>query len=392
MVENLITKDLQYLAVFTLVLILPKVLLRFKIPSGITAIIIGILFATYNQELKNDQLFRFLSQIGITSLFLFAGLEVEFKELYEDRVYLSKYLAKFLVALIFIAVSINYFFDLNFQNSLILSLGIFTPSAGFIMTSLHSFKVEQDQEYWVKSKAISKEVLSIILLFIVLQGQNLKLMLISSAYFVVLFLILPPIFKLFFKFISPYAPNSEIPFLVTLSLVSGIISKELGTYYLVGAFVVGLIGSRFKEDIFHEGQEALFRSLSGFFTVFLPFYFFYAGLSIDLYQFNITSVVIGLAMFCCFVPIRIFLIRNSLKLFQSKVEYGNYTISLSLMPTLIFGLVIASILLERNQIDQKYVYGLLIYTFLTSILPAFFFFLVDKFQDTKIDKDGLKAS
>jgi Kef-type K+ transport system membrane component KefB len=372
--KELLTKDLEYLTIFSLVLILPKVLMRFKIPSGITALLIGIVLTILDPDLKLDPLFRFLSQIGITSLFLFAGLEVDLDELKQDRVYLGKYLSKFLIVLLLIAAGLVYFLELNFQNSLILSLGIFTPSAGFILTSLHSYDIDNDQEYWVKSKAISKEVLSIVLLFVALQGNNLKGLAVSAAFFIGLFFILPFIFRFFFKFISPFAPHSEIPFLVALSLISGVISKELGAYYLVGAFVVGIIGSRFKNQIFKEGEETLLRSLSGFFSVFLPFYFFYAGLKLSIYQFNLKSLFIGGIIFLLFIPIRMFLISYSLKNILKSVRIDNYKISLSLMPTLVFGLVIAGILLERGVVDSSIIYGLIFYTFIASITPAIIFF------------------
>lgn len=366
---------------------MPKLFIRFKVPTGITALLVGIVLSYIYPEIKNDQLFRFLSQIGITSLFLFAGLEVDVEELKNDKAYLGKYLLKFLVFLCIIAYGIQQVFQLNIQNALIFSLGIFTPSAGFILTSLHSNNLDQDQEYWVKSKAISKEVLSILLLFLALQGNDPKGMAISLAFFGFLFLILPPIFRLFFKFISPYAPNSEIPFLVALSLISGVISKELGAYYLVGAFAVGLIGSRFKRKIFDEGEEALFRSLSGFFNVFLPFYFFYAGLKLSVYGFSLNALVVGLCMLVIFVPLRMFIISNSFRTFLKNLQFETYKISLSLMPTLIFGLIIANILLERSEVQDKHVYGLITYTLLTSILPTIFFFILGK-RESNGDGDG----
>lgn len=380
MITNVITQDLIYLAIFSFVLILPKLLIRFKFPTGITALILGIAFGHFSPELQDDKLFRFLSQIGITSLFLFAGLEVDFKELKEDRVYLSKYLFKFFIVLCLIATVVMYVFGINFQNSAILSLGIFTPSAGFILSSLHSYNVSEDQEYWVKSKAISKELLSVILLFVALQGDNLVSLGTSLAFFIGLFLLLPKVFQIFFKFISPYAPNSEIPFLVVLSLIAGVLAKELGTYYLVGAFIVGLVGSRFKEEIFKEGQEALFKSLSGFFSVFLPFYFFYAGLDLSISKFNFLALTSGALLFIFFVPLRIFLINYSLKSFLKDFKADKYKVSLSLMPTLIFGLVIADILLDRGEVDESIVFGLICYTLLTSLVPAIFFYLLDRYK------------
>ncbi len=380
MPEILLTKDLEYLALFSSVLILPKIFLRFRIPSGITALFIGICVSLIDPAVQNDLLFRFLSQIGITSLFLFAGLEVDFHELKQDKVYLGKYLAKFTIVLAIITVGIKNIFALNIQNAVILSLGIFTPSAGFILSSLHSYEVSPNQEYWIKSKAICKEVLSIILLFMALQGNDLKAILISLSFFIGLFIFLPFIYRIFFKFISPYAPNSEIPFLVALSLISGVISKELGAYYLVGAFAVGLIGSRFKRNIFKEGEEALFRSLSGFFSVFLPFYFFYAGLKLSIYKFDTPALMIGLSMFIIFVPLRMVLINNSFKFLFKKLKFDNYKVSLALMPTLIFGLITANILLEREEVDSAIGYGLISYTLLTSIMPAIFFNLHKRFK------------
>ena len=285
-----IKHDLEYLAVFSLILILPKILLKFKIPSGITALFIGICVGYLDPGLKYDQLFRFLAHIGITSLFVFSGLEVNLSEIKQDRNYLLVYLFKSSLVLMLICWSLHYFLKLPLQESLILSLGIFTPSAGFIINSLHSYKVPNDQEYWVKSKAISKEVISIVFLLVALQSHNLKALGTSIVFFICLFLFLPMIFKLFFRFVSPYAPNSEVTFLVAISLISGVISKEIGAYYLVGAFIVGLIGSKFRSDIFKDESDNILSSLSSFFNVFLPFYFFFSGVKLRFDGFNQNAI------------------------------------------------------------------------------------------------------
>jgi Kef-type K+ transport system membrane component KefB len=370
-----LTHDLEYLFIFITVLIVPKLLLRLRVPSGITALAIGLLFSQFDPTLRGETLFRFLSQIGITSLFLFAGLEVDIKELKEDRVYLSKYLGKFLVLLSLITVGFYSFLNWEWKVALIFSLGIFTPSAGFIINSLHSFNMGEDQEYWIKSKAISKEVLSIFLLFIALQWGDPARFFFSSLFFAALFLILPMVFRIFFKFISPYAPNSEIPFLVALSLISGVLSKEIGAYYLVGAFIVGITGSRFRSKIFTEGEDALFRSLSGFFNVFLPFYFFYAGTKLSLNAISLESFYFAGILFLLFLPLRLLIIKTSLRFFMDEIIEKTYQVSFALMPTLIFGLVIANVLMERELVAPKYSYALIIYTLLTSLFPTIMFSL-----------------
>ena len=366
-----ISHDLEYLAIFSLVLIFPKLLLRYKIPSGITALVIGIIVGFFDPKVSTDQLFRFLSQIGITSLFVFAGLEVEFDELKRDRKYLGRYLIKSIFFISILAIAISKIFELSYQWSFLMSLGIFTPSAGFIINSLHSFNISADREYWIKSKAISKEIISIILLFFALQVNEPRAMGVSLAFFAVLYLLLPLIFKFFFRFISPYAPNTEVPFLVALSLISGVISKELGAYYLVGAFMVGLIGSRFKSEIFKDKEESIFMSLSSFFNVFLPFYFFYSGLKINVLEIELNAFLMGLAFVVIFIPLRLFVIYLSVNTLDGENKIGKRKISLSLMPTLIFGLVIAGILKDKNAISDTLFYALIIYTLLSSLVPAF---------------------
>lgn len=374
------SSDMEYLGLFALVLIFPKLFLRFKIPTGITALLIGIVVNQYDEVIKNDQLFRFLAQIGITSLFVFAGLEVDFKELKQDRVYLSKYVLKWLIVLSFIALGIGTYFKLPFQESLIYALGIFTPSAGFIINSLHSFKVHEDQEYWIKSKAISKEITAVFLLFLAMQGSDLRSMGYSILFYVGLYLILPWMFRFFFRYVSPYAPNSEVPFLIALSLIAGVISKELGAYYLVGAFAVGLIASKFKEEIFKDDENSLFMALSSFFNVFLPFYFFQSGLKISVDNLTLYPFAIAGVLFLIFVPLRIFLIRSSLQRVASDIIKNTYKISLSLMPTLIFGLVISGVLKERGVIQDDLIYALIIYTLISSLLPTIIFSLSRGFK------------
>jgi Kef-type K+ transport system membrane component KefB len=198
-------------------------------------------------------------------------------------------------------------------------------------------------------------------------------MAISSCFFLGLFVFLPFVFKFFFNFVSPYAPNSEVPLLVVLSLISGVVSKEIGAYYLVGAFIVGLIGSRFKKEIFKDDEEQIFKSLNSFFNVFLPFYFFHAGLKLSLSGITLDSLKIGLGMLIFFVPLRLVLNSLSLKYFLKNIVDKPYQISLSLMPTLIFGLVIASVLKERGEVPETYIYALIIYTLISSLLPSILF-------------------
>lgn len=366
------SSDLQYLAIFAVVLLVPKAFMGFKIPSGITALFLGILAAYFYESISKDQLVSIFAQLGITSLFVFAGLEVNFKELKKDKVYLTKYLIQSALLLVLCAGVISYVFKIQFQESMIFALGVLTPSAGFILNSLHSYNITQVEEYWVRSKAIGKELIAIIMLFIALQSDSLQNLATSIAYFGLLLLFLPLLFKMFFRYVCPYAPNSEVPFLVILSLIAGVLSKKIGAYYLVGAFAVGLVGSIHKER-FKVSEETLLNSLTGFFGVFLPFYFFRAGTQLSIHEVSLKSFVIGLMMFTVLVPARILITKLSIRFMAPLSRDRDSNISLALMPTLIFGLVIANILKQRGIVPVYLVYAILFYTLMTSLLPTFIF-------------------
>ena len=318
------SQDLEYILIFSLILILPKLLLRFRIPSGVTALFLGVVFSQIDSSLINNQLFNFLSMIGITSLFLFAGLEVDAKELTERKKYLSKYLIKFSAVIIIIAFIFHYGFDYRFKISFLVALGIFTPSAGFILNSLHSYDIDQSDESWIKSKAISKEIVSIVILFLVLQGDKPILFAAMLVFFLVCYFLLPPVIAAFFRFIQPYAPNTEIGFLVTLSLVLGVLTKELGTYYIIGAFLVGIIGNRFLVKISHLNEQDILSSLSSFFSIFLPFYFFFVGLNIDPSMISEKTMMWSFFAFFFFTPLRMFLVHLGFLKFGNKQKPKNY--------------------------------------------------------------------
>jgi Kef-type K+ transport system membrane component KefB len=365
--------ELQYLILFSILLILPKLLLRFHIPVGISSICLGIITALGLGWFENDQLLLMLSRLGITSLFLFAGLEIEVEELRRDGAALGAHVLQTIVITCAIAVGFFYIFDLAPRASLLLALAIMTPSTGFILNSLKNYGFSEEQQYWIRSKAIAKEIGAIFLLFIALQSDSLTQLGTSSGILLALICFLPIMFKLFFKFIAPYAPDSEVGFLILTALICGVLTKKIGTYYLVGAFIVGVIASEFKHFGKSEKAEPILKHLGIFFSFFIPFYFFKAGLSFTKDLFTIEGLIIGMIFLLVFIPLRIFLVYSTLRFFIKDFWKDRAEISTSLLPTLIFGLVIAGILKERFDLDPKIMSGLIVYTLFSSIIPAVVF-------------------
>jgi Kef-type K+ transport system membrane component KefB len=355
------------LIAFFLVLTLPKLLERLFIPAGISALGLGVLSYIFFPFFREDEVLKFLSVAGITSLFLFSGLEIKVEDLKSDKKALIKYVVVFLLILFVVSSSLYLFLDFNIQESVIYSLGLVTPSSGFIISSLSFFKMDKDQEDWVKPRAIVKEVVSIFLLFIILQIDKPQELLISTAILAFFFFMIPFLFRLHLKFIAAHTENSGVPFLVAISIVAGVVSKNLGAYYIVGAFIVGVVGSQFLKLVTEKVEKDLFKSLSSFTSVFLPFYFFHSGVKLSVSGFTMNSVAIGFALLVFFIPLRLFIEKYAL---SNKLEFSILKkLPLSLIPTLVFGLVIVGVLIEKNLLNDSYIYGLVIYTTVCSAFP-----------------------
>jgi Kef-type K+ transport system membrane component KefB len=367
-----LSNELQYFALFTMLLILPKMLLRFQIPSALTALALGFLTNATLGWFQNDELLLMLSRLGITSLFLFAGMEVDIDDLKEDSTVLTKHLVK-IVALTFLSgFLLHYFLKVDFRIGLVLALGLMTPSTGFILNSLKGFHLTPHQERWVRSKAISKELVAIFLLFFTLQTESVENFLVSSGSLILMIIVLPVLFKFFLKAVAPFAPDSEVTFLILIALLCGVITAKLGTYYLVGAFIVGMTAGRFRHFIEHSKSQNMLYSVSLFFTFFVPFYFYRAGLTFSVQSFSMEGLTLGLIFLGVFLPLRFLSVLSSIWFFMKDSWKDRKWISIPLLPTLIFGLVIASILRERLNAPDYIVTGLMIYTLIASILPWFF--------------------
>ncbi|MCB0422804.1 MAG: cation:proton antiporter [Bdellovibrionales bacterium] len=364
--------EFQYFVLFSSLLLLPKVLLRFQIPTALTALALGFLTTLTLQWFQNDQLILMLSRLGITSLFLFAGMEVDLEELREDGAVLTKHLIKTTALIVVTGVGVHYVFSMPYRAAFILALGLTTPSTGFILNSLRGFELSETQEKWVRVTAIAKELVAIFCLFLILQTETLSGFLISMAALIAMVLLLPVVFRVFLRVVAPFAPDSEVSFLIIIALLCGVITTKIGTYYLVGAFIVGMTAGRFRHFIEHEKSQNMLYSVSFFFSFFVPFYFYNKGLSFSPEMFSWKGLLLGLTFLVVFLPLRFSTVLSSIWFFMRDVWKESVAISIPLLPTLIFGLVIAGILQERFEVPNYIISGLIVYTLGSSIIPWFF--------------------
>jgi Kef-type K+ transport system membrane component KefB len=182
-------------------------------------------------------------------------------------------------------------------------------------------------------------------------------------------LVLPLMFRAFARWIAPYAPNSDFAFLLMLALVAAFTTRKLGAYYLVGAFVVGMVAQRFRENLPTMSSEHTLHAVEVFASFFIPFYFFNAGLHLRPEHFSPAAFGVGLACLLM-VGVRIGVVAVHRRVALGEPLADGARVGISLAPTLVFTLVIAELLRDGFGAPAPVFGGLVIYALVNTIVPT----------------------
>lgn len=350
--------------------IVPRILQRFRLPAAIVALGIGAFTGMELDLFHGDSTIQLFSTLGIVSLFLFAGLEVDFGELRQGVGVLSQHLALQVVLIAVGAFVCMAVFGLSGRAASLYSLALLTPSTGFILDSLPQFGLTKSAEFWVKSKAIATELVALVLLLFVVQSESVRTLSLSVLALAAMVLVLPVIFRGFSRLIAPYAPGTEFTFLILVALVCAFITRKLGVYYLVGAFVVGVSAVRVRNELPSLSSEKLLAGVELFASFFIPFYFFKAGLSLTKSLFTVESVGLGILLAALLVPARTLLVAGHRKYSLGEPWRKGARVGLALVPTLVFTLVLGGILRERFALSDTLFGALVVFTLLNTFIPG----------------------
>ncbi len=364
------TEELQYILVVVGLFLVPRVLQRFRIPSAITCVLLGAAVHMGFDLFHDDGTVGLLSTFGIVALFLCAGLEVDFEDLRRGRRVVSQHLLLQLLVLAGAAPILAAIFGLEARPSILLALALLTPSTGFILDSLGAFGLDKEQRFWVKTKAIASEMLALLILFVTVQSSSAGGLVLSLAALIAMVFILPPLFHVFARVILPYAPKSEFTFLVIVALACAFVTRELGVYYLVGAFVVGVTALRLRKRVPELASERILGSVEFFAAFFIPFYFFKAGLHLEQGDFTPLAIAIGVGFLVTIVPLRLARVTLHRRVSLDEPAGRGLRVSLSLVPTLVFTIVIADILRARYAIGAEIYGGLIVFALVNTMLPG----------------------
>lgn len=365
-----ISDELRYVLLLFVLFVLPRALQRYRLPSAVTCVALGAIASIGFGLFAHDAAVNLLSTLGIVSLFLFAGLDVEFSELRRNARILVQHIGIRLALLAVVTWAAVVVLRLSLQPSILVALALTTPSTGFILDSLNSLGVSDSERAWIKSKAIATELVALAVLFVALQPPRASSILASSGVMLGLIAFLPLVFRVFARVVLPYAPKSEFAFLLMVAVFAALVTRQLGAYYLVGAFIVGVTAQRFREQMPAIASAQMLGAVELFASFFVPFYFFHAGLGLRAGDFSPDAFTLGVAFFALLIPLRIYLVAVHRRYSLGESLRSGARIGLSIVPTLVFTLVIAEILRDRFGVPQTVFGGLIIYTLANTLLPG----------------------
>jgi len=364
------SSEVAYLVLIFGLLVVPRVLQRFLLPAPLTCLGLGIVAAVFLSQFSHDATLALLGTLGISSLFLFAGLEVDLKLMRRAAGPLIGHLVfrgATLGAGVYVGIT---YFDFSWQASALLALALLTPSTGFILDTLASLGLNEDERFWVTTKAIGGELLALVVLFGVLQSSSIEHAAWAGGALAMMIVALPLLFIVLGRLVVPHAPGSEFSLLVMVGLIAAYLTKELGVYYLVGAFLAGFIARLLRERLPGLASDDNLHAVKLFASFFVPFYFFYRGMNIPAGALTFDALKLGLLMTLAVLPPRIAGVWGQRRFIKHERARSSLNVALALTPTLIFTLVLATILRERFGISETLYGALLVYAALTTILPS----------------------
>lgn len=365
-----IPEEVAYVGLLFTLFVVPRFLQRFRIPSALTSLLFGAIASLGFGLFEHNATIELLSTLGIVALFLFAGLDVEVRELRREAWVLAEHVAARIALVAAVGWVAGVALGIDVRAALLVSLALLTPSTGFILDSLDGWGLAEKERFWIRSKAIATELVALVMLFVVLQSTSFSRLGLSAAALVGMIAILPVVFRWFASAIIPHAPKSEFGFLMMVAVVCALITRQLGVYYLVGAFVVGMAAQQFRLALPAFASARMLGTVEAFASLFVPFYFFHAGLLLSADYFTVQSLALGLGFAVVTLPLRLSSVLIHRNLRFGETFRDSLRVGIPMLPTTVFTLVLVEILQQRFGAPPYLLGALVIYMVVNTIAPA----------------------
>jgi Kef-type K+ transport system membrane component KefB len=364
--------ELAYLLLICGLLVVPGLLQRLRIPPPLTCLALGIVVILWLAPGDHsDVAVHLLAALGISTLFLYAGLEVKLETLRQAVGPLSIYLLTRVVAVAGLAWLAARYVGLAWQDATLVALGLLTSSTGFIIDSLDRYGLEAEERFWVTNNAISGELMALAVMFVVLKATDPAGLALATLALLATLVALPLALLALGRWFIPYGAGSEFSMLVMIGFAAAFVTEKLGVEYLLGAFLAGLVARLLENRVPQLASHDNLRAVKLFASFFLPFYFFARGAQVPSDALSLPALAIGVGLTVVLVPLRAFSIWAKRWLLGIGNLRASVRVAAALTPTLIFTLVLASLLRERGAITDELFGGLLLYAALNTLLPSF---------------------
>jgi len=365
-----LTNEVAYLLLIFGLMVIPRALQRFRVPAPLTSFGFGMVAAVFLGSFSHNETLVLLATLGISSLFLFAGLEIDLDDLRRGKWPLFGHLMVRSLMLAAAGYGAMHFLGFAWQVGALLALALLTPSTGFILDTLSGLGLTEEERSWVTIKAVGGELLALLVLFVVLQSGSATTLLLSSGALLAMIVGLPLLFLLLGRVIAPHAPGSEFSLLMMVGLIAANLTYRLGVYYLVGAFLAGFTARLLYLRLPKLASDENLHAIQMFASFFVPFYFFHNGMNVPSGALTLQALGLGVLVSVVVLPLRLGLVWSQRRFIRHESKLGSLRVATALAPTLIFTLVLATILRERFQISDTLYGALLIYAGISTILPS----------------------
>ena len=366
------SRELAYLLLICGLMVVPGLLQRLRMPPPLSCFLLGVaLILAFPGVHHPDDAVRLLAALGISTLFLYAGLEVDLASLRGALGPLSVYLLVRTLSITIVAWLGWRYLDLRWQDATLLALALLTSSTGFIIDSLDRFGLTTEERFWVTNNAISAELLALAIMFVVLKANDPGELARASLALTVTLVALPLALVALGRWIVPYAAGSAFSLLIMVGFAAAFITDAIGVEYLLGAFLAGLVARLLESRVPTLASPDNLHAVKLFSSFFLPFYFFSRGANVPADALSVQALGIGLALTAVLVPLRGFALWVKQRWLGVRDTRSSLRVAAALTPTLIFTLVLATILRERGAISDELFGGLLLYAGLNTLLPSF---------------------
>lgn len=273
-----------FLVIMTIILVMPILSERVRLPGIVGIIIGGMLIGPYGFKLISvDDRMVFLSTIGLIYLMFSAGLEVDFHTFMRVRKKAAIFgLLTFLFPQL-MGMGLGWLIGLPWLGMVLLG-SAFASHTLLAFPLLNRFGVTRNEAVAITVGAtVLTDIGAFIILAIVMgadQGQLelgyfLKLAVLLVIFTLAIFLVLPRLGKAFFKRYSGRA--AEFQFVIVLLFTAALGAKLIGVHEVVGAFLAGLAINATLPRHSPVTGHVLFIGESFFIPVFL----LYSGMITD---------------------------------------------------------------------------------------------------------------